>query len=117
MRLAAAVASFLASYVAAWLALLLLLPAAGIWGTLLPFLLAVAAASWIWRSLGQREPGIAARILASTAIGGATGFVLGFFGPMLLAPGANQGPMLGIFITGPAGALIGLIVGLVRARR
>ncbi len=44
---------------------------------------------------------------------GAVGFVGGFFGPMLFTPGANQGPMLGIFITGPLGVLIGAIGGLV----
>ena len=44
---------------------------------------------------------------------GAIGFVGGFFGPMLFAPGANQGPMLGIFITGPLGVLLGAIGGLV----
>lgn len=42
---------------------------------------------------------------------GLTGFLCGFLGPMLLAPGANQGPLLGIFITGPAGALTGLALG------
>lgn len=30
---------------------------------------------------------------------------------MIFAPGANQGPMLGIFITGPAGALLGAVAG------
>jgi hypothetical protein len=45
---------------------------------------------------------------------GAAGFVLGFFGPMILAPEANQGPMLGIFITGPLGFGIGLVWGVVR---
>ena len=44
---------------------------------------------------------------------GAIGFVGGFFGPMLFAPGANQGPLLGIFITGPIGLLAGAIGGLV----
>jgi hypothetical protein len=44
---------------------------------------------------------------------GATGFACGFFGPMLLNPDANQGPMLGIFITGPGGALLGLLLGTV----
>ncbi len=42
---------------------------------------------------------------------GIAGFVCGFIGPMALAPGANQGPMLGIFITGPGGALLGAILG------
>ena len=45
------------------------------------------------------------------ALGG-TGFVAGFFGPIALNPEANQGPLLGMFITGPGGALGGLIVGL-----
>jgi hypothetical protein len=38
---------------------------------------------------------------------GAAGFAAGFFGPMLFVPDANQGPMVGIFISGPAGALLG----------
>lgn len=45
---------------------------------------------------------------------GAIGFVAGFFGPLLFSPGANQGPMLGILITGPLGVLIGAIGGLIR---
>jgi len=45
---------------------------------------------------------------------GAVGFVGGFFGPMIFAPGANQGPMLGIFITGPLGVLVGAVGGLVQ---
>jgi hypothetical protein len=42
---------------------------------------------------------------------GAVGGAAGFFGPMLLNPDANQGPMLGIFITGPGGALAGAVLG------
>ena len=42
---------------------------------------------------------------------GATGFVIGFFGPMQFAPGANQGPMLGLFITGPGGLVLGAVAG------
>jgi hypothetical protein len=44
---------------------------------------------------------------------GLTGFVCGFVGPMAFAPESNQGPMLGIFITGPVGALSGAILGAV----
>jgi hypothetical protein len=46
------------------------------------------------------------------ALGG-TGFVAGFFGPILLNPDANQGPLVGIFITGPGGALAGLVLGAI----
>jgi hypothetical protein len=42
---------------------------------------------------------------------GGIGFLGGFVGPVLLAPGANQGPLLGIFVTGPMGFLIGVLFG------
>lgn len=51
------------------------------------------------------------RALKWAALFGATGFLLGFVGPILANPGANQGPLLGIFITGPLGALFGALVG------
>jgi hypothetical protein len=44
---------------------------------------------------------------------GAVGFAGGFFGPMLLTPGANQGPLLGLLITGPLGAIVGAIGGFI----
>ncbi|MDH4109817.1 MAG: hypothetical protein OEY13_11885 [Gammaproteobacteria bacterium] len=43
---------------------------------------------------------------------GAVGFVAGLLGPVLLNPEANLGPLLGIFITGPGGAILGAILGL-----
>jgi hypothetical protein len=45
------------------------------------------------------------------AIPGLIGFILGFFGPIIFSPGSNQGPMLGIFITGPLAFLIGSAAG------
>jgi hypothetical protein len=50
--------------------------------------------------------------LGAIVLGG-IGFVLGFFGPLLFTPEANQGPLLGIFITGPGGAVLGFAVGIV----
>ncbi len=44
---------------------------------------------------------------------GATGFAAGFFGPIAFNPDSNQGPLMGIFITGPGGALLGVVLGLV----
>jgi hypothetical protein len=44
---------------------------------------------------------------------GGIGFSAGFFGPIIFAPEANQGPLLGIFITGPLGFLIGSVGGFV----
>ncbi|MEX0922275.1 MAG: hypothetical protein WDZ84_05830 [Rhodovibrionaceae bacterium] len=57
------------------------------------------------------------RVLGTALLLGLIGFVLGFFGPMLLAQDANQGPLLGIFITGPGGLLLGLVVGVIRELR
>src|SRR3982751_279254 len=48
---------------------------------------------------GLRWPGIL----------GIVGFATGFIGPMIVAPDANQGPMVGIFISGPAGVALGFI--------
>lgn len=48
---------------------------------------------------------------------GGIGFVLGFAGPMVLTPEANQGPLLGIFITGPLGVVIGAIGGGILGHR
>jgi len=55
----------------------------------------------------RKSPGFWA--LAMGGVGGAAGF----FGPMILSPDANQGPMLGLFITGPGGALAGAVLGVV----
>ena len=47
---------------------------------------------------------------------GAITFLIGFVGPIVVTPGANQGPLLG-FVTGPLGLAVGLVWGLVRAAR
>lgn len=49
-------------------------------------------------------------LLGASILGG-IGFIGGFFGPMILKPDANLGPLLGIFITGPLGAVFGGIGG------
>jgi hypothetical protein len=41
---------------------------------------------------------------------GATGFAAGFIGPLIFVPEANQGPLVGIFISGPAGAVLGAVL-------
>ncbi len=48
----------------------------------------------------------------ATAVGGVT-FAAGFVGPILLRPDLPQGPLLGIFFTGPLGAIVGALLGLV----
>jgi hypothetical protein len=44
---------------------------------------------------------------------GGVGLVGGFFGPMIICPGLDQGPLLGIFITGPLGFIFGGVAGLI----
>ena len=57
------------------------------------------------------------RILRTAMLVGGVAFAAGFFGPIVLAPDANQGPLLGIFITGPLGFAVGLALGLWREFR
>jgi hypothetical protein len=58
-------------------------------------------------------------LMCALIVGGIS-FLVGFVGPMIIYPQSNQGPLFGIFITGPlgfvAGAVIGTIVGFIRTR-
>src|SRR4051794_17221421 len=48
------------------------------------------------------QGGVVARWCAgSAAVVGGLSFAAGFFGPIVLQPDNNQGPLLGIFYTGP----------------
>ena len=55
-------------------------------------------------------------LMGGVVLGG-IGFAGGFFGPIIFNPQANQGPLLGIFITGPLGFLLGTALGWVVASR
>jgi hypothetical protein len=52
------------------------------------------------------------------AVVGGVSFLAGFVGPIVLRPDSPQGPLLGIFFTGPlgavAGAILGVIIGVLR---
>jgi hypothetical protein len=54
------------------------------------------------------------RILTWTLLIGGVSFSIGFFGPMVVDPSTNQGPLLGILITGPLGLMAGLAIGITR---
>lgn len=82
---------------------------------ILPFIGSLAAAWWTWRHVWTGMPsGLAQAAFTGGIVVGAAGFIGGFFGPMLVTPGANQGPLLGIFITGPLGFVLGGIGGAAR---
>jgi hypothetical protein len=48
-----------------------------------------------------------------TGIVGVISFLIGFGGPLIFTPDSNTGPMLGIFVTGPLGAIVGAVCGIV----
>ena len=98
------------------------LPGHFLFATLGSLLAAIWTAKYMWRRTEEsRDDGLLALTFRGALRVGAIGFVGGFFGPMIFAPGANQGPMLGLFITGPLGFLIGgaggFVYGLVRRSR
>jgi hypothetical protein len=56
----------------------------------------------------QSPPGL----LWPIGVGG-VGFAAGFFGPMVLVPESNLGPIIGLFVSGPAGLVLGAVLGLI----
>ena len=75
--------------------------------------LAIGVAGFVWTYDASSHPGLGRSLALGALITGAVGFAAGFFGPMLLTPGANQGPLLGIFITGPLGLMLGAVGGAI----
>ncbi|NNK64535.1 MAG: hypothetical protein HKO98_15155, partial [Gemmatimonadetes bacterium] len=74
---------------------------------------ATAAAFLLWFALAGGSPrhreAIRSGVVGGTLVGG-VGFAAGFLGPILLGLGP-QGPLMGIFMTGPLGAVIGGVLG------
>lgn len=67
------------------------------------------------RSHSKRLAIILGYCLGTALLLGIIGFVVGFFGPLLIAvpvgSEANAGPLRGILILGPGGVILGAIVG------
>jgi hypothetical protein len=83
------------------------------------FVAAIAVARYVWLHSTAAGAGFVRSTMMGALVTGAVGFSAGFFGPMIFSPSANQGPLLGIFITGPLGLIFGGAGGanpLVRAR-
>jgi hypothetical protein len=77
------------------------------------WLCALAAALILWRvtrSLTSPRGALQCAVFGALLAGG-IGFAGGFFGPILFNPDSNQGPLLGIFFTGPLGLVLGAIGG------
>ena len=84
---------------------------------LLSLLCAIAAARFTWHKTETARTGWGVSALKSAIIAGAIGFAGGFFGPLIFSPQSNQGPLLGIFLTGPLGFIFGGVLGFVRWQR
>jgi len=80
--------------------------------SVIALLCATGVGRYVWTKLGSTPHELIASTLLGAVVLGAIGFCGGFFGPMLFIPKANQGPLLGIFITGPLGFLFGAAGGL-----
>lgn len=61
-------------------------------------------------STGNRTSHPMLRIVGWALCVGAVCFAAGFFGPIFLST-SNLGPLLGIFVTGPLGVLVGALIG------
>jgi hypothetical protein len=77
----------------------------------------IATLCW-WFTVRGHVPGSERRLtyaVFGACILGGIGFWGGFVGPLYLSPGANQGPLLGIFFTGPLGFALGAVIGWIYA--
>jgi len=66
-----------------------------------------------WRHSASMSQGLVSCIVLGAVMTGGIGFSAGFFGPIIFDPGANQGPLVGIFVTGPLGFLAGAVGGAI----
>jgi hypothetical protein len=66
-----------------------------------------------YRDSDQATP--SPRIITTALVVGGVSFAVGFVGPIIFSRSSNQGPFLGILITGPVGTLIGALIGIIQS--
>ena len=77
-------------------------------------LMAACLVAWfVWKQTASVPRGLVKAMVLGALLTGGIAFSVGFFGPIIFTPGANQGPLLGIFITGPLGFLAGAVGGAI----
>lgn len=74
---------------------------------------ALAVGWYVWHKLGALRLSVVAAMFLGALIIGSAGFLAGFLGPVLVYPEANQGPLLGLLITGPVCFVLGAVVGAI----
>ncbi len=72
--------------------------------------LSALVAGLVWRASRPPHTDREVRAFRWAAILGGIGFITGYIGPLILSD-SNLGPLLGIFITGPGGVLLGALLG------
>ena len=83
------------------------------WLSLVSWPLAFVVGRYAWRHTASLQTGLISSVVLGALVTGGIGFAGGFFGPIIFTPGANQGPLLGIFITGPLGVILGAVGGAI----
>jgi hypothetical protein len=88
----------------------------GSWLVAIPTSIAcgLATGKYVWRATeSSNAGGLLYSTLGGAFMVGGVAFVAGFFVPMIFTPEANQGPLLGLLITGPLGFVLGGVGGCV----
>jgi hypothetical protein len=70
-----------------------------------------AVGRYVWRRTESAQMTLGKSIVLGAIALGSLGFAGGFWGPIYFTPDANQGPLLGIFFTGPLGFVLGAVGG------
>ncbi len=85
--------------------------------TIACLIVGIIIAAGVVYSSGGREASDFSRIVFRGAVIGGICFIVGFVGPLCIGPKSPQGPLFGIFISGPLGALAGCVIGGERSIR
>lgn len=81
------------------------------------FAIAIGISKLIWNLSEKVKSPVATFGIIGAILVGSIGFIGGFFGPIILRPDSPQGPLLGIFFTGPIGFIVGLLCGIIYGLR
>ena len=73
--------------------------------------IAILSAILLWRKIGNLSITLTSCLIAGGLTLGLIGLILGVYVPIILNPSTVQGPIIGIFLTVPAGIFLGLCVG------
>ena len=85
--------------------------------TAISLVCATFAAWFTWKLVAGERISTLVAVTGGALILGGLFFTLGFLGPMVISKDTNQGPMIGLFIAGPLGVIMGAIGGYVYVSR